>query len=90
MPEYPRTRTRGTRACGTRVPMTGTGMRQVGYDFEKKKPSTRARRIRLPAVPVPALPAARRGCTRSVPAVPASKSLPVDTMDVITMTLHPV
>jgi hypothetical protein len=70
VPEYPRTRTRGTR-----VPATGTGMRRVGYGFEKKKPSTCARRTRLPAVPVTALPAARRGCTRPVPAVPADKSL---------------
>jgi hypothetical protein len=44
VPEYPR----------TRVPTTGTNMRRVGYGFEKKKPSTRARRTRLPAVPMPA------------------------------------
>jgi hypothetical protein len=59
VPEYLRTCTRGTR-----VPATGTDMRRVGYGFEKK--------IRLP---VPALPAVRRGCTRAVPAVPAGKSL---------------
>jgi hypothetical protein len=39
----------------------------------KKKPSTRARPIRLPAVSVPALSAARRGYVRSVP---VSNSLP--------------
>jgi hypothetical protein len=41
VPEYPRTRTRGTR-----VPATDTGMRRIGYDFEKKNLSTCARRIR--------------------------------------------
>jgi hypothetical protein len=58
VPEYPR----------TRVPVTGTGMRRVGYDFEKKNvypcppyPSTRRTRARP----------TRRGCTRPVLAVPA-------------------
>jgi hypothetical protein len=55
VPEYPRTRTRGTR-----VPAAGTGMRRVGYSFEKKT-STRARCTRLP---VPAVPAARTRGTR--------------------------
>jgi hypothetical protein len=49
------------------VPETGTGMKRVGYGFEKKN--------RLPTVPVPALPAAHRGCARPVPAVPVSKCL---------------
>jgi hypothetical protein len=44
-------------------------MRRVGYGFEKKNPSIRAHRTRLPAV--------RRGCTRPVSAVPAVKSLMV-------------
>jgi hypothetical protein len=70
VPAYPRTRTRRTR-----VPATGTGMRRVGYGFEKKNPSTRARRTRLSAVPAPAVLAARRGCTRPVPAVPADNPL---------------
>jgi hypothetical protein len=51
MPEYPRTRTHGTR-----VPATGTDMKRIRYDFEKKKSSTRTRRTRLPAVSVPAYP----------------------------------
>jgi hypothetical protein len=38
--------TRGTHARGTRVPATGTGMKRVRYGFEKKKTSTRARRVR--------------------------------------------
>jgi hypothetical protein len=50
-------------------------MRRVRYGFGKKNPSTRARRTRLPAVPVPAVPAARRECTRPVPAVPTGKPL---------------
>jgi hypothetical protein len=29
-------RTRNTRAHGTRVPETGTGMKRIGYGFEKK------------------------------------------------------
>jgi hypothetical protein len=39
--EYPRTHTRGIH-----VPATGTGMRRVGYGFEKKN------RLLVPAVPV--------------------------------------
>jgi hypothetical protein len=63
-----------TRARGTRVPETGTCMKRVGYSFEKKS-STCARPTRLPAAPVLALSAARRGCARPVPAVPVSNSL---------------
>jgi hypothetical protein len=44
-------------------------MRRVRYGFEKKN------RLPVPAVPVPAVPAARRGCTRPVPAVPSGKTL---------------
>jgi hypothetical protein len=62
--KYPRT---CTRACGTRVSETGTCMKHVGYSFEKK--------THLPAVSVSALPAARRGHTRPIPAVPVSKPL---------------
>jgi hypothetical protein len=53
-------------------------MRRVGYGFEKKHSSTHARRTRLLA--------ARRGCTRPVPAVPADKSL-AQTMDLNIFTL---
>jgi hypothetical protein len=48
-------------------------MKRIGYDFEKKNLFTRARPTHLPAVSVPTLPAARRGCVRSVPTVPVSK-----------------
>jgi hypothetical protein len=46
-----------------------TSMRRVWYGFEKKT------HLPVPAVPVTALPAARRGCTVPVPAVLAGKSL---------------
>jgi hypothetical protein len=68
-PQTPHCKTR----VRARVPVpvvsaTGTDMKQVGYGFEKKNSSTRARCTRLPSVSVPVLPAARRGCTRPVPA----------------------
>jgi hypothetical protein len=48
------------------VSETGTGMKRVGYNFEKKN-----------RLPVSAVPAARRGRTRPIPAVPVSKPLVV-------------
>jgi hypothetical protein len=58
VPEYPRTRTRGTR-----VPATGMGMRRIGYGFEKKNMSTRARRTRCPPR---VYPARTRGTRRQI------------------------
>jgi hypothetical protein len=42
-------------------------MKRIGYGF-KKKPVYPCLCTRLPVVPVSAVPAARRGCTRPVPA----------------------
>jgi hypothetical protein len=62
VPEYLRTRTRITHARGTRVSATGTDMKQIGYGFKK---------TRLPAMPVPALPAA--GVPDPYPRYPPAK-----------------
>jgi hypothetical protein len=61
------------RTRGTRVPATGTGMRRVGYGFEKKPvypcppyPSTRRTRARPTRRPPRVYPARTRGTRRQI------------------------
>jgi hypothetical protein len=53
----------------------GHGYETCRVQFWKKNPSTCSHPIRLPAMPMPVLPAACRGCVRPVNAVPVSKCL---------------
>jgi hypothetical protein len=68
VPEYPLTRIRGTR-----VPVTGTGMRRIGYGLKKKivypypsYPSTRCTRARPTRRPPRMYPTRTRGTRRQI------------------------